>query len=410
MKMKKEKSSISFSRSLGLFDAVALGGCVSIGLLLVVGVLTFQTAGQDTPELFFLTLFFFIPLVLSLVERASMATGPADFYRLIRTSGSSVFLFVGGWFVLGGYISLAALFAWGVGNRLDIGIKLFFGLELHTAWIAGGVVVLGGIFELLRSLERGRIRTILFWAFITILIGLSILAAVRLPAGEWKLDELPPFQNILTEVAILAVLLWGVDIVLSHRDRLRNPSRTSLSSILIVWVATGILGAGLAFIVIHSPGISYHNWLSKLSPEGGRLKLLILAGGSALCWIGLTQTLSAARRIIESMSRDGFIPQREKDRRRPSAGLIIFLLILAAIFVMIKTGVPIMLLAGFAALMFLWSSIIVLFPFARVPARKLPEARYPRLPLHPLFPVSSIALAVLFTFLLPYYSWPSGLI
>ena len=410
MKNEKKKIAIGFSRTLGLFDAVALGGCVSIGLLLVVGGLTFQTAGEDAPDLFFLTIFFFLPLVLSLVERASMASGPADFYRLIRTIGSPVLLFVGGWLILGGYISLAAPFAWGVGSRMEIGIQLFFGLDLHTSWIAGGVVVMGGIFELLRSLERGRVRTVLFWGFIIIMLGLSIWLAIKLPPGEWKLEELPPLRNILTEVALLAVLLWGVDVVLSHRDRLRNPSRTSLSSILIVWIATGLLGAGMAFLVLHSPGISYQNWLSKLSPEGERLKLLILAGGSGLCWIGLTQTLSAARRLIDVLSLDGFIPRRQKARHRPSAGLIIFLLILVVIFVMIEIGVPIMLLAGFAALMFLWAAIIVLFPFARVPARKLPEARYPRLPLHPLFPVSSIALALFFTFLLPYYSWPLGLI
>ena len=269
MKNGKKKIAIGFSRTLGLFDAVALGGCVSIGLLLVVGVLTFQTAGEDTPALFFLTLFFFLPLVLSLIERASMVSGPADFYRLIRTIGSPVLLFVGGWLVLGGYISLSALFAWGVGSRLYIGIQLFFGLDLNIAWIAGGVVALGGIFELLRSLERGRVRTILFWLFIILLLVLSIWSAIKLPAGEWILDELPPFQNILTEVALLAVLLWGVDVVLSHRDRLRNPSRTSFSSILVIWIATGLLGAYLAFLVIQSPGASYHNWLSELSPEGG---------------------------------------------------------------------------------------------------------------------------------------------
>lgn len=130
MKMRKAKSSIGFSRVMGLSDAIALGGCVSLSLLLVLGISILRMAGDEVPWFYILAAVVFLPIVLSLAERSSEVPGNGGLYNLIRSVGSAPLLFAGGWIILGGYISLATLLAWGVANRLDTGLRIFFGIGI----------------------------------------------------------------------------------------------------------------------------------------------------------------------------------------------------------------------------------------------------------------------------------------
>lgn len=408
--MNKEKFSIGFSRVMVLPDAIALGGCVSLALLLVLGVSILRMAGGEAPWFYLLAALVFLPIVLSLAERSSEVPGNGDLYSLVRSVGSSHLLFAGGWLILGGYISLAALLAWGIANRLDTGLRIFFGFGIDPAWLAAGVVALGGVTELLRSLERGRVRMILFWGIFLILLGITVLALIKLPPGRWDLEDVSPSRDLLAGVALLGAGLWSVDLVLGYRDRFRRPARTSLSSITIVWLAGSFLGAILVFIAISTPDLSYHNWLSQISPGEDRLKIFILAGGLALCWIGLAQTLAAGRRLAGNLRRDGYLPRGRSAGGARVAELVFFLAILAGVFLLLLFRVSITLLAGAAALTFLWAAILVLFPYARRRAAKLPMNRFPRLPMHPLFPTAAITAGLFFSLLLPQFSAPSGLI
>lgn len=395
---------------MGLSDAIALGGCISFGLFLILGVSVIPMGGDEAPWFYVLAALVFLPTVLSLVERSSAVPGNGNLYNLVRAVGSAPLLFAGGWLILGGYIALAALFAWGVATRLEAGLRLFFGFDLDLAWLAGGVVVLGGVTELLRSLERGRMRTIFFWGVFVIVLGVAVLALMKIPPGTSGLEEFPPSRHLLAGVALLAAGLWSVDLVLGYRNRLRLPARTSLLSLLIVWVAGALVGAVIIYIALKVPGISYHNWLSQLSPGEDRVKVLILTAGLAFCWIGLAQTLAAGRRLVGSLRRDGYLPRGRSVDRGPSAELGIFLVLLAGIFLLLIFRVPVLLLSGAAAAAFIWSALLVLFPYARIRATELPETRYPRLPLHPLFPTTAIAIGLFFSALLPEFGAPSVLI
>ncbi|MDP8236204.1 MAG: DUF389 domain-containing protein, partial [Candidatus Erginobacter occultus] len=140
------------------------------------------------------------------------------------------------------------------------------------------------------------------------------------------------------------------------------------------------------------------------------MKIFILAAAIALCWIGLAQTLSAGRRLVGKFRCDGYLPRGRTAGRGRVVDLVSFLALLAVVFLLLIFKIPLFTMAGTAAAAFLWASIFVLFPYARLRASTLPKARFPRLPLHPFFPTMAIVGGLFFSVLLPRFSAPSGLI
>ena len=408
--MREKKSAIGFSRVMGLWDAVALGGCVIFGLGLVLGVPILQMAGEAAPWFYLLAALIFLPVVFSLSERASGMPGNGDLYSQIRAVGSAPLLFAGGWLIIGGYISLAGLLAWGIATRLETGLMIFFGIDLEPAWLAAVVVVLGGVTELLRSLERGRLRTILFWGIFLFILGVVIMALIKTPPGSWGLEDISPSRYLLGGVALLGAGLWSIDLVLGYQEKFRRGARTTFSSLLTVWLAGGLLGAILLYISVRTPDLSYRNWLSQISPGEERVKIFVLAAAIALCWLGLAQTLSAGRRLIGNFRRDGYLPRGRKEGRGRVVDLVSFLALLTIVFLILIFRVSILTMAGAASACFLWTTIFILFPYARRRESALPKTRFPRLPLHPFFPTIAIVGGLFFSVLLPQFSAPSGLI
>ena len=78
-------TSIRYSRYLGASTLVAMGSNISIGvgIYLLIGPIL-QIVGHKTPMAYLLTLFFFIPIILTLAERMPIIRHAGGVYALTR--------------------------------------------------------------------------------------------------------------------------------------------------------------------------------------------------------------------------------------------------------------------------------------------------------------------------------------
>jgi uncharacterized hydrophobic protein (TIGR00271 family) len=387
-----------------------LGFSLSLALVLsTLGPIVFRTAGEQAPIAYALGTVLFLPIVLSYAELAAGRPGSASPYQMARAYGSPWRLFVVGWMMLGGLVAVSALLAAAVGQSLSAVLDQLAGLQLNTVWFFVAVVGLAALNEALSTADRWRSRTVLVWTIVAAYVALVARALTSHPAGE---AEFPRFQfegHQLAVIAYLAAGLWAVDLLLNHRRFLRRPDATLRSALLIVWLGTATLGAASAFAVVRSPDLRMEHWLSRLSWGESRLNLLILLMTIILCWLGLSRLTSRTMRLLEAMSRQGFLPREselETTRRGPALMPLLGFVLLV---VLVAWRAQMLHLAGIAALAFLWVTALVMFSHARRPGRELSPTRRNRLPLHPLFPGVSAAGSLFLSLILPLPTLPIGL-
>jgi amino acid transporter len=103
---------IGFSRILGLWESVALGLSLSVGLVLIVlHEVVFAAAGPTTPVIYALAVLLYTPLILSYMELAAGRPGSASAYQIAHSYRSSSLTYAVGWLMLAGLIWVAALMA-----------------------------------------------------------------------------------------------------------------------------------------------------------------------------------------------------------------------------------------------------------------------------------------------------------
>lgn len=130
MKEKNNPLHVSFSRVLGITDAMALAAGFLLAQLFVMGTDISKTLGSEAPLSVLIGGVLFFPVLLALMERASEVRGSANLYELSRLSYSKQLTFFTGWLILGGYICLCVLFAWGVGLRIGVGLEHMLGTSV----------------------------------------------------------------------------------------------------------------------------------------------------------------------------------------------------------------------------------------------------------------------------------------
>jgi uncharacterized hydrophobic protein (TIGR00271 family) len=403
-------ASVSFSRVMGLADATALGWCISLGLLYVVGLPVFELSGSEAPLIYIVGVIIFLPIILSYAERASYAPRSGSPYEIARSGGSVPMVFATGWLILGGYICVGGLLTYAVVTRLSVGLQLFFNVVLADYWLVMAVIGLSFI-NLVVALQGGwRRRTILVWAAFLTLLGLLAWSYFHHPASVIQgLPEREPFRHWLSEVALLAAGLWYIDLVLQHREQLKRPNRIVLRAFLIVWITGNLVASAASLLVFRYPGFQWKNWMGKLSWFENRLEVLILLSGIVVCWIGLSRVLASGVQLTNVMTRDGFLPQCLETVRARMKGPFLPLTFFSIVIGWVAIKGPVILVVGAAALTFFWTTVIVMTPHARRSAKDLPNSRKSKLPLHPLFPWLAVGTALFFSWILPRSSLVSAL-
>ena len=387
---------------MGLPDAVALGWCISLGLLYVVGMPVFELSGSEAPLIYIVGVIIFLPIILSYAERASYAPRSGSPYEIARSSGSVPMVFATGWLILGGYICVGGLLTYAVVTRLSVGLQLFFNVTLEDYWLVMAVIGLSFINSVVALQGGWRRRTILVWAAFLMLLGLLAWSYFHHPSSViQELPEREPFRHWLSEVALLAAGLWYIDLVLQHREQLKRPNRIVLRTFLIVWITGNLVASAASLLVFRYPGSQWKNWMGKLSWFENRIEVLILLSGIVVCWIGLSRVLASGVQLTNVMSRDGFLPQWLETVRARLKGPFLPLTFFSVVIGWVAIKGPVILVVGAAALTFLWTTVIVITPHARRSAKDLPKTRKSKLPLHPLFPWLAVGTALFFSWILP---------
>ena len=403
-------SSIKFSGVLNLPDAVALGWCISVGLLYVVGGPILDLSGREAPLLYLVGAVIFLPIILSYAERSAYAPRSGSPYEIARSSGSVPTVFATGWLTLGGYICVGGLLTHAVVKRLSIGLQLFFNVNLEVYWLVMAVIGLSYINSVVALRGGWRRRTILVWSAFLTLLGIVAWSYFHHPSA--RTEELPAreiFRHWLSEVALLAAGLWFIDLVLQHREQLKRPNRAVLRALLIVWITGNLVASAATVLVLRYQGLRWKNWMGELSWAENRVEVLILLTGIMVCWVGLSRVLVSGMQLTDVMTRDGFLPQWLEAVRTRLKGPFLPLIFLAAAIALVAIKGPVLLVAGVSALTFLWITIIVITPHARQSTKDLPKIRRSKLPLHPLFPGLAVGTALFFSWILPHSSLVTSL-
>lgn len=392
---------IGFSRILGLRDSVALGLSLSVPLVLVVlNEAVFAAVGASAPVAYALAVLLYIPVVLSYMELAAGKRGSASAYQIAGSFNSSGLAFTVGWLMLAGLVSVAALVALALAERVGVWLIHLFDVEVGNLWLLFAVVFLAALNEWLSDIDRWRTRTAVVGLALAFTVGIVVWGYITHPPGG-ELREASLLGHDLTAVALLAGGLWCIDLLLNHRRQMRRPDATLKQASLIVWITTGILSVATAALAVRSPEIWLSDWSAKLSWGGARLEILGLVGSTTFCAFGLTRVVSRVVRLTGAMALEGFLPKLTRPGTGRRARALATLASMAVILVIAGWWVPAGVLMTLAAMTYLWITVLVMIPHARRPARELSPGRRNRLPLHPLFPGFSAAIAVFLSWILP---------
>lgn len=409
MPEKQFTHAIGFSRILGVRDTVALGLSLSIPLVLVVlNEAVFAAVGSTAPLAYVVAIVLYLPLILSYMELAAGRSGSASAYQLAGSFRSSGLAFTVGWLMLAGLISVAALLALAVAERLGVWLGHLFDVDVSGVWLVAAVVFLASVHEGLSDVDRWRMRTAIVVLALALTVGILVWGYVAHPPGG-ELRDSRLFGHDLSAVALLAAGLWSIDLLLNHRRQMWRPDATLKHAFLAVWITTGVLSVATTALAVRTPEIWMADWSVKLSWGETRLQLLALVVSTTFCWLGLSRVVSRTVRLAGTLSHDGFLPRIGKEGQLRRTRALVTLSSLAAALVIVAWWVPDGLLMTLAAMTFLWVTVLVMLPYARRPARELSPGRRNRLPLHPLFPGFTAATAIFLSALLPLRTSALGL-
>src|SRR5262245_11791801 len=216
--MEPTQDSVQFSRTQGIFSAIAVGGSIVLAVdVFIARARLVERTGDAAPLAFIIAAVLFLPIILSCAQRSSGAISSASFYFAARASGSAPRLFFTGWLMLGGYLTLGAIIAWATATRIDIGLQKIFGIDLGLPLIT--VVLIAAAFakEIFSKAQFWRSRTIAFWICTVLLFALVIWAAVVQSRTGATIVRKEPLRHWLLAVSMLACTLWAIDIVLTYR-------------------------------------------------------------------------------------------------------------------------------------------------------------------------------------------------
>ena len=409
MPEKQFTHAIGFSRILGVRDTVTLGLSLSIPLVVVVlHEAVFAAVGPAAPLAYVLAIVLYLPLILSYMELAAGRSGSASAYQLAGSFRSSGLAFTVGWLMLAGLISVAALLALAVAERMGVWLGHLFDVDVSDVWLVAAVVFLASANEWFSDIDRWRMRTVVVGLALALTVGVLIWGFVEHPPGG-ELREVRLFGHDLTAVALLAAGLWSIDLLLNHRRQVRLPDKTLKSASLVVWITTGVLAVATTALAVRSPEIWLADWSEKVSWGETRLHLLGLVVSTSFCWIGLSRVVSRTVRLTGTLAQDGFLPQIGQPGQLQRTRALVTLISMAVVLGIVSWWVPDGLLMTLAAMTFLWVTVLVMVPYARRPARELSPGRRNRLPLHPLFPGFTAATAIFLSALLPLRASAIGL-
>jgi uncharacterized hydrophobic protein (TIGR00271 family) len=386
---------VDFSRTVSLSRLIAIGGSVTIalGVFVLLGPSLLQT-GQQTPFAYIVAMVFFLPIVLTYAERALVVTGSGGVLSLVRAGGSVWRTYASGWLLLGGHLALISLLGLGAAFYLNSSLERLLSVSIEMHWLAPSLVLLVALNDLIGTRGRWRLRIFIVYGSIAVL--LFIIGWIGFFADIPPSQDLPVASssvNVFRVIALLAAGLWGIHFVLDKRDEIRNPERTLLPALVVSVTISGILGAliagvGLRFVVITAEfDIPLVALAKQVDAQGEILfEVISVTLGLLICLVALDKGMVVMVRLVGTMVRDGFFSEKflkiSPGPGTPMAALRLF----AVLSAIIAAFVPLLIMVGFVAIIFLWVTVLLNIPDVLGRESQLPEKRPLKLPFYPLFP------------------------
>lgn len=403
----KNPMNVRYSRVLSLTGAIALGASVTVGLgvFVLLGTTT-EVARVGTP--YGLLALAFLPVVLTFAERGLASPGGRGVFRLGGLGEPSWAIFAGDWLALGGYASLVAVLGWGVALFVNPLLQRLLAVTIDETLLALAVIILMTWISALglHGSRRTRTRLVYLSVFVlVIVIGWGWFAPVAMARSSFVL---PAPGNIVQATAMLAAMLWGLGLILDHRDQVRRPVRTLLPSLLGALLLG--CGAGLlaALVYLRHPGLGFGIPVpSAAFPSSmiGPIEVFYYTAGLVICFVALNRALVTGQRHLGSMIGEGYIPVR-----MPSFNPL-WILTIRPLFILVPLSILVLVLAttesliSVTALFFLLTAALVNGRGVLRSAAYRAAQRPLKLPFHPLLPALAAAVCLYFSFALPSIVW-----
>jgi len=396
--MEPTQNSVQFSRTQGIFSAIAIGGSIVLAVdLFIARARLIERTGGAAPLAFIIAAILFLPIILSCAQRSSGAISSASFYFAARASGSAPRLFFAGWLMLGGYLTLGAIISWATATRIDIGLQKIFGIDLGLPSLV--VLLVGGAFakEILSKGQFWRSRTIVFWICTVLLFVLVIWAAIVQFRTGATIPRKEPLRHWLLAVSMLACTFWAIDIVLTYRGQLRRPNLITIWSLVAIFCGGNLLAALISLVTLRNPSLLIENWLAVLTWNQSRLELLLLFVGLLICISALLRVMTRITRLIGGMILDGGLPagNQNQDQERKTLYYSAFFIAVLAYLASAIPAAHLLVTSGLGALLAL---VLYIHPLLK---KDLSRVTKVKLPLHPLIPVIAIIVSLFLILILP---------
>lgn len=409
-KSRDRRISVRHSQVLGLFPTIAIGASlmVSLGIFIMLG-LVLDVSHSVSPYLLFALVY--LPVALTYAERAMERSNGRGGIRMGRSSDPNWYTFSFDWLVFGGLASLVALLGWGLALYLNLLLGRLFQIVVAETYLALAAIVLMAMSNAFGQFGSWQTRTRLVYLAILVLgvvIGwgwFSEFTAVS------PMFALPQPGNIIKGVALLGSTLWGLLLIIDHRDQIRRPERFLLPSLVGVTFIVSLLGFLASQLLMKYPElIGDLAPLASLSASSeGVLEVIYLVSGIGLVIVGMDRVLVSGRRILGSMFREGYFPSRYSSQSPISRTILRPLFLLVPVSILVIVLLEFQEITSLTALFFFLSTVLVNSrSIFRVITRTQGQPRF-RLPFHPLFPALSVVIALYFAFALAYPIWLIGL-
>ena len=221
-------TTVRLSRVVQLPWAVALGLCVTVGLgvFTLLGEFVALTARKSAP-IYVVFIFFSLPFIFTLWERAVSVPGAGGVYPFARTNRFLWHRFFSGWLLLGGYAVLIALLAWGMAYYLEalyieaMGSGSTGALAFDRRWLAAASIVLISLYTLITDRINWRRQLILTAIAVGGLFLIALMGTIFPSSDGQSINQISATTLVLENVTLMMASLWGLYLVLGVRAQTR---------------------------------------------------------------------------------------------------------------------------------------------------------------------------------------------
>ena len=314
-------------KNLGIFElvAIALGGMIGGGIFTVLGI-SVSMIGVFTPLAFIIGGFLAFLAVYSYIKLAVYYKDEGATYSFFkRTFPNSSFLAsLIGWWVIFGYISTLALYAYTFSSYAISGFE-FANNEVVRKSVAGSIILIFTLVNIWSVKGMGKVEDIMVY---TKLIILSIISFVLINNSNTTIPTLLQNSSDVNIVSILIVAsltfvaFEGFQLVINAVNEIENPEKNIPKSIYIALVLAVLIYVVLSFGAIVA--IPFESIISnqEYALASGANKILghwgsdlVIAGALLATSSAISGTLFGASRQMSVIAKDGYFPQLLSKRK-----------------------------------------------------------------------------------------------